>query len=119
MLRKGDSTVYLRMDAVNDETLKQYYDLLEDTLKQNNLMSLPSCIYNVDETELSKLFAPVGMKKARYQSPGRKGQITAVACGNAAGQVLPPTIIFDAKIVKHTWTKDEIPGTKYGVSDKG
>ena len=33
--------------------------------------------------------------------------------------MLPPTIIFDAKKVKHAWTKDEIPGTKYGVSDKG
>ena len=113
---------YLRMDAVNDETLKQYYDLLEDTL---NLMSSPSCIYNVDETGIPldpkapKVVAPVGMKKVRYQSPGRKGQITVVACGNAAGQMLPPTIIFDAKKVKHAWTKDEIPGTKYGVSNKG
>ena len=125
VLRKGDSTAYLRMDAVNEETLKQYYDLLEDTLKENNLMSSPSCVYNVDETGMPldpkapKVVAPVGMKKVRYQSPGRKGQITVVACGNAAGQVLPPTIIFDAKKVKHAWTKDEIPGTKYGVSDKG
>ena len=59
------------------------------------------------------------MKKVRYQSPGRKGQITVVGCGNAAGQVIPPLIIFDAKKVKHAWTKDEVPGTKYGVSDKG
>jgi len=49
-------------------------------------------------------------KKARYQSPGRKGQITIVTCGNAAGQVLSPLIIFDAKIVRHTWTKNEVPG---------
>ena len=122
VLRKGDSTAYLRMDA---ETLNQYYDLLEDTLKENNLMSSPSCVYNVDETGMPldpkapKVVAPVGTKKVRYQSPGRKGQITVVACGNAAGQVPPPTIIFDAKKVKHAWTKDEIPGTKYGVSDKG
>ena len=47
VLRKGDSTTYLRMDAVNDKTLKQHYDLLEDTLTENNLMSSPSCIYNV------------------------------------------------------------------------
>ena len=32
-LRKGDSTAYVRMDAVNEETLTEYFDLLEDTLK--------------------------------------------------------------------------------------
>ena len=53
------------------------------------------------------------MKKPRYQSPGRKGQITVVACGNAAGNVLPPLIIFDTKKVQHGWTKDEVPGSKY------
>ena len=34
-LRKGDSTAFVRMDAVNEETLNGYFDLLEDTLKQN------------------------------------------------------------------------------------
>ena len=62
-------------------------------------MSLPSCIYNVDKTGIPldpkapQVVALVGMKKVRYQSPGRKGQITVVACGNAAEQVLPPTIM--------------------------
>ena len=55
----------------------------------------------------------------RYRSAGKKGQITAVACGNAIGQVIPPMIIFDAKNLNHCWTADEIPGTKYGLSDKG
>ena len=49
-LRKGDSTAFVRMDAVNEETLNDYFDLLEDTLKQNNLQNLPCQIYNVDET---------------------------------------------------------------------
>ena len=39
-----------------------------------------------------------------------------VACGNVAGNVLPPLIIFDTK---HVQPKDEVPGTKYGTSDKG
>ena len=91
VLRKCDSTAYLRMDAVNNETLKQYYDLLEETLKENNLMDSPSCVYNVDEMGIPldpkapKVVAPVGMKKVRYQSPGRKYQITVVGCGKAAG----------------------------------
>jgi len=42
-----------------------------------------------------------------------------VACGNAAGQVIPPMVIFDAKKLCHSWTKDEVPGTSYRLSDKG
>jgi len=52
----------------------------------------------------------------RYRS--RKGQITIVACASAAGKVLPPTILFDAKKVWHAWTNKELPGTTYGCSYK-
>jgi len=60
-----------------------------------------------------------GMKKPCYQSPGQKGQITVVACGKAAGNVLPPLIIYDTKNVQHAWTQGGVPGSKYGTSDKG
>ena len=125
VLRKGDNTSFLRMDAMNATTLKHYYDLLEDTLKEHNLFNSPSQLYNVDESGIPldpkapKVVTLRGTRKARYQSPGRKGQITIVACGNAAGQVIPPLIIFDAKNVRHAWTKDEVPGAMYGASEKG
>ena len=38
-----------------------------------------------------------GTKKVRYRSSERKGQVTIVFCGIAAGQVIPPMVIFDAK----------------------
>ena len=73
MLRKGDSTAHLRMDAVNEETLKQYYDLLEDTLKENNLMDSPSCVYNVDKMGIpldpnapSGVFSPIKANNLKY-----------------------------------------------------
>ena len=58
-----------------------------------------------------------GTKKVRYRATGRKGQITIVA--SAAGQVIPPTIVFEAKKLCHAWTNGELPGTTYGCSDKG
>ena len=42
-----------------------------------------------------------------------------VASGNAAGQVLPPLIIFDAKNIRQAWMKNEVPGSMYGSSDNG
>ena len=68
-LRKGDSTAHVRMDAVNKETLTEYFDLLEDTLKQHDLQNSPSQIYNVDETGIpldpkaSKILVRKGIKK--------------------------------------------------------
>ena len=38
---------------------------------------------------------------------------------NAAGQAIPPLVVFDAKKLNHTWTSGEFPGTQYGLSDSG
>lgn len=63
--------------------------------------------------------AETGSKKVRYRQGGKKGQVTMVACANAVGHAIPPMIVFDAKNLKHSWTNNEVPGSKYGVSDKG
>jgi len=93
-LRQGDSTAHIRMDAVNRETMEQYFALLDDTLTTHGLLNKPSQIYNVDETGVPfnprppKVVAAKGKetKKVRYRSSGRKGQITVVGCASAADQ---------------------------------
>ena len=102
-LRRGDNTAHSRMDAVNAETMQHYFNLLKDVLDKNGLMNAPHQIYNVDESGVPldpkalNVVAKKGSKKVRVRSTGRKGQVTVVACGNAASQVIPPMIIFDAK----------------------
>ena len=59
------------------------------------------------------------MKKVRYRVSGKKEQITIIACANALGQCLPPMVIFEGKYLNHQWTLGEVPGTYYGMSDKG
>ena len=123
-LKRGDNCAQVRMNAINNDTMKQYFDLLEDTLKEHNLLQHPSQIYNVDESGIPldpkspNVVSKKGVKKVRYRSAGKKGQITIVACGNAIGQVIPPMVIYDAKNLNRHWTADEIPGTKYGLSEK-
>ena len=103
-LRRGDNTAHVRMDAINTETLDQYFSLLEDTLITHDLVNKPSQLYNVDETGVPfnprppNIVATKGRKtkKVRYCTSGRKGQLTVVACANAAGQTIPPMIIYDA-----------------------
>ena len=121
-LRRGDNCAQIRMNAINDDAVNQYFDLLENTLTEHSLLQHPSQIYNVDESGIPldpKSPNIVSKRGVRYRSAGKQGQITIVACGNAIGQVIPPMVIFNAKNLNHHWTADEIPGTKYGLSEKG
>jgi len=124
-LWRGDNTAHVRMDAVNRDTMSHYFTLLQKTLDKNGLTNSPGQIYNVDESGIPldpkapNIVAKTGTKKVRYRSTGRKGQITIVACGSATGQVIPPTVIFESKVVNHAWTRDELPGVSYGCSDSG
>lgn len=38
-LRRGDSTAHSRINAINSETMKHYFDLLEDTMKELDQLS--------------------------------------------------------------------------------
>ena len=102
-LRHGDSTAHVRMDTVNQETMWQYFSLLEDVMKEHNLKDKPSQIYNVDESGVPldpkppNIVAEKGSKKVRYRVSGKKGQVTIVGCANATGQAIPPMVIFDAQ----------------------
>ena len=124
-LRRGDNTSFLRMDAINGDTVKQYFHLLEDVLTEHNLKDSPAQIYNMDESGMPldpkalNVVTKRGAKKVRSRSTGRKGQVTIVACGSAVGQIIPPMVIFDAKKLCHAWTANEVTGTSYGLSDNG
>jgi len=99
--------------------------LLKDVLDEHNLMDHLEQIYNMDKMGMlfdphpPKVAAPKGPKKARYQSSGQKDQKTVVGCASASGQAIPPFAIFDAKQLNHLWTKGEVPGTRYSLSDSG
>ena len=115
------------MDAMNQETIDHYFSLLKDTLSTHALLDKPSQIYNVDESGVPLNPRPPKVattrrrvtKKVCYRTSGRKGQITVVGCANASGQVIPPMIIYDAARLNPAWTRDEVPGTKYGLSPNG
>ena len=124
-LRKGDATANVRMDCLNLDTMKQYFSLLKDALQEHGVMDSPAQIYNVDETGMPldhrppKIVTRKGQKKVRYRTSGNKSQITVIGCISAVGQAIPPFVIFDAKNLNVEWTNGEVPGTTYGLSEKG
>ena len=124
-LRSGDSTAAIRLDAVNPENLNNYFDSLRSIFDEFDFDDHPEAIYNMDETGIPleprppKVIAKRGQKKVRYQTSGKKQQITVIGCGSATGQCVPPFIIFAAKQINHLWTRNELSGSRYAVSEKG
>ena len=73
-LQRGDATANVRMEALDIETMNEYFKSLEETLKQHNLMNNPGQIYNVDETGVPldhrppNVIARRGQKKSSLSS---------------------------------------------------
>ena len=84
-----------RMDAVTSQAIKHYFDLLEKTLKDNNLLNKPAQIYNVDETGMAYEHRPPKVVTLKGTS-GNKAQTMVVACVNAIGRAIPPYVIYNA-----------------------
>ena len=59
-----------------------------------------------------------GDEKGSWPS-GDKSEITLVTCGNAAGTVLPPMLIFKGERLNHEWKDGEVLNTLYGISENG
>ena len=61
------------MDAVTSQTIKHYFNLLEKTLKDNNLLNK---LAQIDET--GTLSANKGVKKVKSHTSGNKAQTMEV-----------------------------------------
>ena len=87
-LRVGDSTADVGIDAINEENMTKYFDLLEEVYNELDFKDHPQRIYNMDETGMPsdprppKVVVPKGRKKVRYRCSGQKSQITVIGCGN-------------------------------------
>ena len=124
-LRVGAPLSKARAMAADPGSLREYFDVLEDTLTKNNLMDKPNLIFNMDESGFPLSPKAIkGIYSCDERHPvtvtsGDKTQITVVACVSAAGYCIPPMIIWDRKNLGHDLTIGEVPGTVYGLSMKG
>ena len=124
-IRTAEQLAYARAIAQDQTVLDHYFDLLEQTLLANELISLPSRIFNVDESGFplqahkSSVVAEKGSKHPTTATTGDKAQITVIACVSASGATLPPMVIFDRKVLKADLTLKEVPETVYALTDNG
>ena len=124
-LHTEDPADNAQQDTITPGAVKHYFDLLNETLQENNLEESPAQVYNVDEMSLESEHRPKnaitlkGQKTIKCHTPGNKKQATVVACVNAIGQAIPPFVIYDAKTLHPMWMKGGAPGTAYACNPKG
>ena len=79
-LRCGDSTAHIHMKSVNRESMESYFNLLEDTLSEHDLMNHPAQIYNMDESGMPldarppNVIAKRGQKRSAIDRQARKSK---------------------------------------------
>jgi len=108
----------------NRQAIEQYFAVLKERMEKCDLMNKPSQTYNFDEVGMPLDQRPPhvvkkGQRKVHYRSSGNKNQVTVAVCVNAAGNAMPPYVIFDTKNLNIDWTLGEMPGTTYSLSSNG
>ena len=94
-IKTGKSLSRARLAATDMNVMDRYYDLLETTLLENDLMNKPMQIFNTDKTGMpldqkaEKIVAGRKEKHTFVATSGDKSQITVLACTNAAGFAMP------------------------------
>ncbi|KAF0748682.1 jerky protein-like [Aphis craccivora] len=82
-------------------------------------------IYNYDETNLTdnpgqkKVIVKRGSKYPERICNTSKVSISLMMCGNAAGQLLPPYVVYKAKGLWQPWTEGGPTGCRYNASPSG
>ena len=113
------------MSATDREVIDNYFDLLEKTMIEYDLVGKPGQLFNMDESgfplspKAPKGIFEVGTQNAAAVNSGNKAQITVLACVSAAGHCLPPMVIFDREKFPMELADGEIPGTVYGFPSNG
>ena len=124
-LHVPSSLTKARALASNRVVVDRYFDLLKETLLENDLKDCPCQIFNMDESGMP--LDPKSLKTIHVRgdtnpvtaATGDKAQITIVACVSASGNYIPPMVIWDHKSLKQQWTTGEVAGTLYGMSSNG
>nr|XP_022906536.1 uncharacterized protein LOC111418265 [Onthophagus taurus] len=108
-IRQAEGVSIARAKGLNRETVDNYFQLLGNVLRENNLIDKLGHVFNMDETGLQlnnkpgKVIAIKGSKNVTSVTSGEKGEtISVLACVNGEGTFLPPFCIMKDGHTSHT-----------------
>lgn len=124
-IQAADSVVRGRTVCVRKEAVDQFFNLLNTVMDTHGLRDKPHQIFNCNETGFQlgrkRVILPkpasLGYKPA---PPGSRDHISVLACFSAAGEDIPPFIIYSKAYPGGVCYKTQgPPGALYGWSDSG
>ncbi|KAB0803063.1 hypothetical protein PPYR_00033 [Photinus pyralis] len=107
--------------AVTSTAINSYFDNLAKELDGVP----PSNIWNYDESNLvdnpgcKKIITKRGSKYPERIINSSKQSTSVMYCGNAAGEILPPYIVYRATNLYDSWTQGGPQGARYNRSKSG
>lgn len=123
-LKKPQAVEAARKKSIDPFVIHTYFELL----KQVTTNMSPMQIWNLDETSFCldptrvKVLGATGMPCHRVTSGPAKENITVLLAANAAGEKLPPLIVFRGKNVWDSWMSPDptaFEGTTYAATKNG
>ncbi|CAF1386742.1 unnamed protein product, partial [Didymodactylos carnosus] len=119
-------SVFSILEKFDEATRKQWFQFLKGELTKLNLFDKPAQIFNCDETgfaDKTKGEWVIVNSSVRHQfelnGGTGKNYTTALIAVSAAGQLLPPFIIYAGKHIMSSWCTGGPDGTHYAVTPKG
>ena len=126
VIRKEENLSINRALGMNKKNVQTFFGILESKLSELNMLNKPDRIFNADESGLQMntrgrhVFCEKGKKNIHSIFPKEKGEtVTVLACCNAAGNFMPPTVIFKGKRIHTEYQGQLPPGSYVFVSDSG
>jgi hypothetical protein len=115
------SNIKRKRAQVGVETIEEYFANLS-----NELSGVPpENVWNYDETNLTddpgsrKIITKRGCKYPERMINSTKTATSLMFCGNAAGEVIPPYVVYKAESMWNTWTEHGPVGARYNRSKSG
>ena len=125
-LRKTESVERGRVSNATEEIVDDYFAVLEETIKANNLDQRSHLIYNCDEAAVylnkssQKVVFPRNSKHCHSLAQGTSEHISVLCCVNATGAAVPPLIVFAKGFPSlRGFQNDGCTNATYSTSDSG
>ncbi|XP_060801974.1 uncharacterized protein LOC132901742 [Amyelois transitella] len=125
-LKKPQAVEMSRKAACDPFIIKDYFDTLEEYIKTMDLQYSPDRIWNLDESSFSKdpektkIVGAKGYASTRTIASAGKDNVTVLFTVNAAGEKLPPLIIYRGKNIWDQWmSQNAYEGTCYAATKNG
>ncbi|CAC5415213.1 unnamed protein product [Mytilus coruscus] len=126
-LRTPNSLQRSRVAVSSQETIDEYFKLLDSTINKLDLQDKPSQIWNADEAGFGKetdqikqkIISPTGTKNLYRQQMTDYEHITLLACASAAGGLMPNMLIFTKSLPCGRYASEMPKDWFYATAENG